>query len=156
MQFDKSITATVYIVENNKVLLHMHKKYKTQFPVGGHVESDEFPYQAAIREAKEESGFDVELVKTEIAENYDIGRVERIPMPFCTYQCGSEKEFYDFSFIATIKSGELSPADGESTEFRWFGREELEKTNEVKVHIRNTALAVLDYTINSTIPNKYF
>ena len=145
MQYNKSMTATVYIIQNNKVLLHMHKKYKTWFPVGGHVEPDEFPYQAAIREAKEESGYDIELVKTEIVGDYDIGRVERIPMPFCTYQCGSEKEFYDFNFIATIKGGELSPADGESTEFRWFSREELENTDEVKVHIRNTAIAALKY-----------
>ena len=145
MQYNKSMTATVYIIQNNRVLLHMHKKYKTWFPVGGHVEPDEFPYQAAIREAKEESGFDVELLKTEITGDYDIGRVERIPLPFCTYQCGSEKEFYDFIFIAKIIGGELSPADGESTEFRWFSREELENFDEVKVHIKNTALAVFDF-----------
>ena len=150
MQFNKAMTATVYIIHDNKVLLHMHKKYKTWFPVGGHVEPDEFPYQTAIREAKEESGFNIELVRTEIAGDYDIGRVERIPMPFCTYQCGSEKEFYDFNFIAAIKSGELSPADGESTEFRWFCREELENTDEVKVHIKNTALAVFDFIKNSS------
>lgn len=145
MHYNKSMTATVYIIQNNKVFLHMHKKYKTWFPVGGHVEPDEFPYQAAIREAKEESGFDIELVKTEITGDYDIGRVERIPMPFCTYQCGSEKEFYDFNFIATIKGGELSPADGESTEFRWFSKEELENTEEVKIHIKSTALAILNF-----------
>lgn len=145
MEYNKSMTSTVYIIKDNKVLLHMHKKYKTWFPVGGHVEPDEFPHQAAVREAKEESGYDVELIKTEITRDYDIGRVERIPMPFCTYQCGSEKEFYDFNFIAKIKGGELSPSDEESTEFRWFSQEELESTDEVKVHIKNTALAVFDF-----------
>lgn len=45
MELSRSITATVYIVKENKVLLHRHKKYNTLFPVGGHIKSDELPEQ---------------------------------------------------------------------------------------------------------------
>lgn len=56
MQFNRSLTATVYIINESKVLLHNHKKYNTLFPVGGHIEADELPHEAALREAYEESG----------------------------------------------------------------------------------------------------
>ena len=49
MKYNKSITATVYVINDGKVLLHQHKKYKTWFPLGGHIEEDEFPHEAAIR-----------------------------------------------------------------------------------------------------------
>ena len=88
MNYSKSITATVYVVNDGKVLLHLHKKYNTWFPLGGHVEVDEFPYEAAIREVKEESGLEIELVKTEIAPCIELSRVKRIPVT----QTGQEKE----------------------------------------------------------------
>ena len=51
----------MYVINNNRVLLHLHKRYNTWFPVGGHFEEDELPHEAAVREVKEESGFDVTL-----------------------------------------------------------------------------------------------
>ena len=83
MNYNKSITATVYVVNNDEVLLHQHKKYKTWFPLGGHIEANEFPHEAAIREVREESGLDVILVETEIAPSIELARVKRIPAPFC-------------------------------------------------------------------------
>ncbi len=49
-------TASVYIVREGKVLLHKHKKLGIWLPPGGHIEPEEDPNQAALREAKEESG----------------------------------------------------------------------------------------------------
>lgn len=34
----------------------MHKKYKSLFPIGGHMEKDELPIEIASREIKEETG----------------------------------------------------------------------------------------------------
>jgi 8-oxo-dGTP pyrophosphatase MutT (NUDIX family) len=39
-----------------------HRKLNKWLPVGGHIELDEDPEQAALREAQEESGFEVELI----------------------------------------------------------------------------------------------
>jgi len=55
-------TASVYIVNGDSVFLHLHQKTGRWLPVGGHIELDEDPNQAALREAKEESGLDIELV----------------------------------------------------------------------------------------------
>src|SRR3989344_2869084 len=58
-------TTSIYIVYEHKVLLHKHKKLHIWLPPGGHIELDEDPNEAAIREAKEETGLDVELVGEE-------------------------------------------------------------------------------------------
>lgn len=55
-------TVAIFIVQNAKVLLILHRKLNKWLPVGGHIELDEDPEVAALREAKEESGFEVELV----------------------------------------------------------------------------------------------
>ena len=61
----KHFSATVYVVASvggePKLLLHLHKKHHHWFGLGGHVEPDEDPAGAAIREAKEEAGIDVVL-----------------------------------------------------------------------------------------------
>ena len=55
-------TVSIYLVFKGKVLLHKHKILNMWLPVGGHVELDEDPNETAIREAKEETGLEVELV----------------------------------------------------------------------------------------------
>ncbi len=52
-------TVEVFIVYDNKVLLRKHDKYKKWLSIGGHIELDEDPNQAAIREVKEEVGLDI-------------------------------------------------------------------------------------------------
>ncbi len=142
---EKSITSTVYVVRNGRVLLHMHKKFNTWFPLGGHVEPWELPHEAAIREAREEAGLAITLLSTEIAPSIDVGRVVRIPAPFCLYgEEGREEDYFDFIYIATAESEALSPNDDESHEFRWLSREDL-LNSDVKPHIKNTALAVFDF-----------
>lgn len=145
MIYNKSITATVYIINDGKLLLHKHKKYNTWFPVGGHLAPDELPHEAAIREAKEEAGLDITLVETENVPHFDIGRVDRLPTPFCLYHEGDiEEQFLDFIYIGETTQTELLPMIAESKELRWFSREDLE-SEDIKVHVKNTAVMVLDY-----------
>ncbi len=55
-------TVAIFVVEKNRVLLIHHRKLDKWLPLGGHVELDEDPEQAALREAREESGLEVELL----------------------------------------------------------------------------------------------
>ena len=143
MEYKNSLTATVYIVNKGRVLLHQHKKYKTWFPTGGHLESSELPHEAALREVKEETGFEVHLVNTEFAPAIDLGRVKRVPAPFCVlYEGDVEEQFLDFIYAATTTEIEPHPQNGESTTFKWFSIDEL-NSSEVKTHVKNTAIAIL-------------
>jgi 8-oxo-dGTP pyrophosphatase MutT (NUDIX family) len=55
-------TVAIFVVHDEKILLIHHRKLDKWLPLGGHIELDENPEQAALREAKEESGLDVELL----------------------------------------------------------------------------------------------
>src|SRR4029077_9516498 len=55
-------TVAIFVVHDGKILLIHHRKLDKWLPLGGHIELDEEPEIAALREAKEESGLDVELL----------------------------------------------------------------------------------------------
>ncbi|NBT91055.1 MAG: NUDIX domain-containing protein [Verrucomicrobia bacterium] len=55
-------TVSLFIVQDGKVLLIHHKKLDAWLPIGGHIELDEDPEQAAYREAREECGLEIELI----------------------------------------------------------------------------------------------
>ena len=55
-------TVAIFVVHDGRILLIHHRKLDKWLALGGHIELDEDPEQAALREAKEESGLDVELL----------------------------------------------------------------------------------------------
>ena len=55
-------TVAIFVVHDGKILLIHHRQLDKWLPLGGHIELDEDPEEAALREAKEESGLDVELL----------------------------------------------------------------------------------------------
>src|SRR5881394_2368052 len=55
-------TVAIFVVHKGKILLIHHRKLNSWLPLGGHIELDEDPETAAVREAKEESGLDVVLL----------------------------------------------------------------------------------------------
>ncbi len=58
----RDFTATAFVVWRGGVLLHRHKKLDRWFPPGGHIEPNEVPDEAAVREVLEESGVPVALI----------------------------------------------------------------------------------------------
>ena len=58
----RHFTVAVFVVHRGTVLLHWHRKLGMWLPPGGHIECDELPDDAAVREVREETGVEVELV----------------------------------------------------------------------------------------------
>ncbi|MBU4204756.1 NUDIX hydrolase [Patescibacteria group bacterium] len=61
-ELEKHFTASALIIDNGKVLLVHHKKLGVWLYPGGHIEKNETPEQTVIREVKEETGLDVEIM----------------------------------------------------------------------------------------------
>ena len=60
----RHFTATGFVVHEDSIALHWHPKVKAWLPPGGHIEPNEDPVQAVVREVLEETGIEVEVVPT--------------------------------------------------------------------------------------------
>jgi 8-oxo-dGTP pyrophosphatase MutT (NUDIX family) len=58
----RHLTATAFVVWQGRTLLTWHRKLGMWLPPGGHLEANEDPAQAAVREALEESGLPVRVL----------------------------------------------------------------------------------------------
>lgn len=52
----RDFTVAVFVVHEGRVLLHWHRKLGRWLPPGGHIEPNELPDEAAVREVREEAG----------------------------------------------------------------------------------------------------
>ena len=58
----RHFTVAVFVVHAGRVLLHFHRKLGKWLPPGGHIEDNELPDDAAVREVLEETGLRARLV----------------------------------------------------------------------------------------------
>ena len=124
METTRHYTATVYIVAGGATALHEHKRLGIRIPPGGHVHRDELPHEAAVREVREETGHDPDLVADDPGIRTDTGR--SLPQP--RYQmlydidvCDGEvaHQHVDHVYFARVDSRDIDPADGEEGPEVW-------------------------------------
>ena len=58
----RHFTVSGFVVEGDSTLLHWHQKLRIWLPPGGHIDPDEDPVQAVVREVLEETGIPAEVV----------------------------------------------------------------------------------------------
>lgn len=143
MNLNRTVTLSVYIVYNNKVLLHRHKKYNTLFPLGGKMNENEVPHETDIREVYEESELEVQLYNRD--NELNLGRVIQLHSPMHTLleNVGYEVENIDFIYFARALIDKVNPQKGESKELFWFSKEEIENNDTIKPHVKAMALDAL-------------
>ncbi|MES3031088.1 MAG: NUDIX domain-containing protein [Patescibacteria group bacterium] len=116
----------VFIVHNKKVLLRLHDKYKFWLSVGGHIELDEDPNQAALREVQEEVGLSVklydanQLFKHEEKENRQLIP----PIALGRHNINPLHEHVVHIYFATADTNTVIP-EKETDEWKWVSEEEL-------------------------------
>ena len=135
----REFLGTVYIVDGEKVLLTFNKKVQNYVPVGGHTDENELPCACAIREAKEESGYDIELIdgndfgSSQIPQNFAIGLDEIKP----------DHHHINLAYVGKIIAGEELAESDEGTELKWFTKEELEQLEDLFENVKEGALKAL-------------
>ena len=135
METTRHHTATVYVVSDGAVALHEHDGLGKWLPPGGHVDRDELPHEAGLREVREETGLDADLV----AERDDIGSATVDPLPKPRHFQLADVNIHDgfvghqhvdLVYYARADTREIDPADGEqpADAWRWFTAEDLAET----------------------------
>lgn len=126
MEITKHFTATTVVVYKNKALLHLHKKLHIWLPVGGHIDRDELPHLAALREIKEESGLaDVTLYNPHtLFTSKDV--VELIPpVHILLENINPFHQHIDFIYFAVSQTDKVQSDDGETDDLVWLTKEEV-------------------------------
>ena len=127
MEITKHFTATTIIIHQEKVLLHLHKKLWLRIPVGGHIDRDELPEIAALREVKEEAGLDVILWKPDKQININDAKELIRPAHILLEDINQFHQHIDFLYYATTNTFEVNPQNWESTNLQWFTADEIKK-----------------------------
>ena len=120
----RDFTATTFVVHEARTLLLLHRKLGKWFPPGGHIDPHELPDQAAIREVREESGLDVEL----LSRGSRLGAVQVLPQPYCILleDIGPEHQHIDLIYFARVRGGSLIHAEREASAARWLSWDALD------------------------------
>jgi 8-oxo-dGTP pyrophosphatase MutT (NUDIX family) len=132
METTRHYTATVYVVNDGAVALHEHDRIGKWLPPGGHVDRDELPHEAGLREVREETGLDVTLV----AEREDNGSPTVDPLPKPEHVQLADVNVHDgvvghqhidLVYYAHAETRAIDPAPGEApaAEWEWFASDAL-------------------------------
>ena len=106
------VTASAVVVsdDDRSVLLHLHKRLGMWLQPGGHIDAGEFPWEAARRETREETGIDAFADPRLIHVDVHPG--------------GRGHTHLDLRYLIRTPALDPAPPEGESQEVRWFSWEE--------------------------------
>ncbi len=139
----RDFVSAAFCINNGKVLLIHHKKLNLWLPPGGHVDENELPCECAIREFKEETGLDIEL----IGEEEKVGKVKKLIHPHHIQLEDIEEghQHFDLVYYAKLKDPNQSfiIKKDEVYNIKWFSEEEL-NSDIILEEVRTTAKKALN------------
>lgn len=128
---ERHFTVSGFLSHDGRTALHWHR-LGLWLPPGGHIQPNEDPIQAVLREIEEETGVEALIVPTSTPYPHDDPRQLPPPVTVGVYEIdepGNPHEHIDFVYFARPRAGGASGAPdlpGRPDEgWRWVGREEL-------------------------------
>lgn len=134
----------VFIVHKGRVLLRKHEKYGIWLSIGGHVELDEDPVEAALREVKEEVGLDVTIYTGHQRFVDPDGNYRDLipPIALGRHRVNETHEHVVFVYFAASDTDAVVP-ENPTDEWKWVSREEFDPL-ELRKNVRDYAAAALE------------
>lgn len=135
--------AATFIIDpaTKKILLVKHKIFGKWVQPGGHIEENETPEEAALREAYEETGLHITLLGERFPREDDFIR----PLAIQKNRRSDGALNIDIMYVAVPnKMDELKYDPNESTDIGWFSRNELEN-----ISVFNDIKITMDYILKN-------
>jgi 8-oxo-dGTP pyrophosphatase MutT (NUDIX family) len=144
METTRHFVATMYVVNDGATLLHEHEKLGMWLPPGGHIDRDELPHEAALRETYEETGLAPRIVAD--CGPYDTEQVESMPQPAAfmledidVHEDGRvAHQHMDFVYFGRVEDRAVEPAGHDETEadaWTWFTAEQLDAHDDLATDV---------------------
>ena len=133
---NRHFTATAFVVQGGKTLLHWHRKLQQWMPPGGHLLPDEDPVAGVLREVLEETGIRAELLP--LGPTFDFVRPRQLPPPYTilietSAGPGAPHEHIDLIYICRPLDGQTARAPSPDDVLVWVSEAQLER-NEPLTH----------------------
>ena len=119
-------TVAIFVVHKGKVLLIHHRKLDKWLPLGGHIELDEDPEIAAVREAKEESGLEIELIGERPSTTEPGTRALIAPRFLDIHRITDTHQHIGMIYWARPRNGALTLSPTEHHDIRWCSNADLD------------------------------
>ena len=119
-------TVAIFVVRDAKVLVILHRNLGQWLPLGGHIELDEDPETAALREAREESGLEVELIGQRPPTTEAGTRALIAPRFLDIHKITETHEHIGMIYWARPINGQLTLCAGEHHAIRWCSLADLD------------------------------
>jgi len=119
-------TVAIFVVRDGRVLLIHHRQLDQWLPLGGHIELHEDPETAALREALEESGLEVELIGERPPTTGPGTRALIAPRFLDIHRINDTHEHIGLIYWARPRHGAVTLAASEHHQIRWCPAGELE------------------------------
>lgn len=130
-EITRDFTVATFVINNDKVLLLWHKKLQMWLPPGGHIDPNELPDEAAIREVLEETGLEVLLNSPLSAPQMPGPRPLARPEGIQLESISPRHEHIDLIYFARLADPGAAPptANDEVERVGWYGLADLDRIN---------------------------
>ena len=124
---DRHLTVSGFVVHEGKVALHWHRKVALWLPAGGHIEANEDPVQAVLREVQEEFSLEAEVLPLAPRVHYEEGpRQLEPPFTILTFAFPDPPhEHIDLVYFLRVTSGYPGTSYDPENPVVWFDAEAL-------------------------------
>jgi len=141
---EKHFTVTGFVVHEGKTLLLWHPLMQGWAPPGGHVEPNEDPQEAVLREIREETG--LEVCPMPIDQSLGIDYPRDLPAPVTillenSFETGERHQHVDFIYFCTLL-GEPPALPDDDSHLTWVDEDQLRRSEPLSLgNGRSAAIA---------------
>lgn len=142
----RHFVATGYVVHEGRTLLLLHKKLGLWLPPGGHIDEGELPEEAVLREIREETGLEVELVSPRRQPHPSAPGVRYLYLPNHVQleDIPNHPQHIDLIYFCRALTTEAVRAVDEADALRWHTWDELGQPH-VRDEVRDTGRQAIEF-----------